>query len=423
MILGARPLADARGSRSHNSALSAPSGRGSLCAAGVLTSRDQGKRWKHGFLLVLTLLAPFARAERWKVQYFYDELKKSLYIEDLAFPTASRGIAVGTIVQENPGRNNSSIALLTNDGGVHWTVQPLKDRPRSIFFLNESIGWMVGDDAIWMTEESGRTWRKVGDQKKPDKKIGATPAGGLITRVWFLDPQHGFAAGLQKSVLETHDSGKTWEAVEEASKPSANPAFAVYNEIYFESKKHGIAVGGSLPPRADDARLPSWMEPERAMKRRQVPTLTFMIETYDGGDHWHTTTAPLMGNLVSVKMSGGIGLAVFGFEESFDWPSEVYKLVLTGNKSERVFREKNRRVVDCAMFPNRAYLAAVEPPGKLNSLPIPGKVKMLTTLDFETWIEMDVDYKAVARSLVLAGPDSDHQWAATDTGMILHLIQ
>jgi hypothetical protein len=75
------------------------------------------------------------------------------------------------------------------------------------------------------------------------------------------------------------------------------------------------------------------------------------------------------------------------------------------------------------MFPTRAYLAAVEPPGKLNSLPIPGKVKMLTTLDFETWTEMEVDYKAVARSLVLAGPDPDHQWAATDTGMILHLIQ
>jgi hypothetical protein len=406
------------------SALTAPSGRGSLCATGVLASRDQRKRWMHGFFAVLTLFTPLAHAERWKVQYFYDELRKSLYIEDLAFPTPSRGIAVGTIVQENPSRGgNQSIALLTSDGGVHWTEQPLKDRPRSIFFLNDSVGWMVGDDAIWMTEESGHTWKKVGDQKKPDKKIGTTPPGGLITRVWFLDPQHGFAAGLQKSVFETHDSGKTWEEVEEASKPSGNPAYAVYSEIYFENKKHGIAVGGSLPPRPDDPRLPSWMEPERAVKRRQVPTLTFMIETYDAGEHWHITTAPLMGNLVSVKMAGGVGLAVFGFEESFDWPSEVYKLDLTGNKSERVFREKNRRVVDCAMFPTRAYLAAVEPPGKLNSLPIPGKVKMLTTLDFETWTEMEVDYKAVARSLVLAGPDPDHQWAATDTGMILHLIQ
>ena len=35
---------------------------------------------------------------------------------------------------------------------------------------------------------------------------------------------------------------------------------------------------------------------------------------------------------------------------------------------------------------------------------------------------MPVDYKANARSLVLAGPDAEHQWAATDTGMILWLI-
>jgi hypothetical protein len=34
---------------------------------------------------------------------------------------------------------------------------------------------------------------------------------------------------------------------------------------------------------------------------------------------------------------------------------------------------------------------------------------------------MDVDYRAVARSLVLAGPDAGHLWAATDTGMILRL--
>jgi len=379
-----------------------------------------GCHW--GFAVIaLALLAPCAHAERWKVQYFFDELKRTLYIADIAFPTAARGIAVGTITGE--GRGNGSVALLSNDGGAHWATEPIKDHPRSIFFLNDSIGWMVGDDAIWMTEESGHAWKKIGDQIKPNRKVGATPPGGLIMRVWFLDAQHGFACGLQKSMLETHNSGKTWEDIDEAAKPSADPAYAVYNQIYFESPKHGIAVGGSTPPRPDDPRLPSWMEPERAIKRRQVPTLTFMIETYDAGAHWHVTTAPLMGNLMSVKMAGGIGLAVFGYAESFSWPSEVYRLDLAENKSVRVFREQNRRVVDCAMYPNRAYLAAIEPPGKLNSLPIPGKVKMLTSLDFETGTEMDVDYKAVARSLVLTGPDADHQWAATDTGMILHLIQ
>jgi hypothetical protein len=377
---------------------------------------------KRAAICWLVLLAPLMGGARWKVQYFFDEFKKTFYIEDLAFPSAAHGIAVGTVIEEVPGGKAKPTAIITSNGGEHWNTVALKDQPRSIFFLNDSLGWMVGDDAIWVTEESGASWRKICDQKKPDKKIGPTPPGGLITRVWFLDPQHGFAAGLQKSVFETHDGGRTWTDVDAAQQPNANPAHASYSEIYFENKKHGIIVGGSIPPRPDDPHLPTWMEPERAMKRRQIPTLTFMIETQDGGASWKMSSAPLMGNIVDLKMIGDTGLAIFGFGESFDWPSEVYRMNLDTNKSTRVFREKNRRVVDSALFPGRAYLAAIEPPGKLNTVPIPGKVKMLTTLDFETFTEMDVDYKAVARSLVLAGPDADHQWAATDTGMILHLM-
>ncbi len=113
---------------------------------------------------------------------------------------------------------------------------------------------------------------------------------------------------------------------------------------------------------------------------------------------------------------------MFGFNESFQWPSEVHHLDTVTGKSERVYREKDRRVIDSALFTGpRAFLAAVEPPGRLNSLPIPGKVKILESADFAVWNEMDVDYKAVARSLILAGPDAKNLWVGTDTGMILHL--
>jgi hypothetical protein len=55
-------------------------------------------------------------------------------------------------------------------------------------------------------------------------------------------------------------------------------------------------------------------------------------------------------------------------------------------------------------------------------VPIPGKVRMLSSTNLSDWTEMPVDYKAVARSLVLAGPDAEHLWAATDTGMILQMV-
>jgi hypothetical protein len=49
-------------------------------------------------------------------------------------------------------------------------------------------------------------------------------------------------------------------------------------------------------------------------------------------------------------------------------------------------------------------------------------VKILSSTNLKDWTEMDVDYKAIARSLIIAGPDAEHLWVATDTGMILHLL-
>ena len=54
--------------------------------------------------------------------------------------------------------------------------------------------------------------------------------------------------------------------------------------------------------------------------------------------------------------------------------------------------------------------------------PIPGKLKVLQSSDLEKWTEMTVDYRAVAHSAIIAGPDENHLWIATDTGMILRLV-
>jgi photosystem II stability/assembly factor-like uncharacterized protein len=373
-------------------------------------------RW---FLAVL-VFAPAAPAEKWTVQYFYDQDRTELQLTDLAFPSAERGIAIGTIY-EREGRKPRYTALVTSDGGANWALVPLKEFPRSIFFLDESNGWLVTSEGIWHTAEAGRSWTRISDQIKPNKKLDSPPQGGLILRVWFLDAQHGFAAGFQKSVFETRDGGRTWNPVEEAAKPASNPAYSLYTHLGFADARHGLIVGGYSPPRKD-ADLPDWMDPEKAMRRRPVPTLTLELETGDGGATWASSTAPLIGSVASLRVSGNLGLAVFGYADSFEWPSEVYSLSLATGKSESVFKQKDRRVTDAISFPGaRAFLAAVEPSGRLYSSPIPGKVKMITSANLKDWTEMDVDYRAVARSLVLAGPDAGHLWAATDTGMILRL--
>ncbi len=379
--------------------------------------------------LLLASFSPKLLAERWAIQYFYDENHSQLQLMDLAFPSAERGIAVGWIQATNSDRNPKPTALLTSDGGAHWTLSPLTEEPRSLFFLNESLGWLVTDKAIWVTREAGRSWRRASEQRKPDPKLGETPPGGLILRVWFLDEQHGFAVGYQKTVLETRDGGKNWTEVEEASKPTGNPAFTAYTNIAFAGRM-GLISGAAVPPRRQP--YPRWMDPDRAALRRQTPTLTLELETRDSGTSWKSQAAPLFGVVAALHLAGKVGLNVMQFQDSFDWPAEVYLLDLATGKSASVFRQKDRLVTDAAVFPpdtapgsigQRAFLAAVEPPGRVSNLPIPGKVKMLTSTDLKEWNEMEVDYRAVATSLVLAGPDPSHVWAATDTGMILRLVK
>ena len=382
-------------------------------------------------LLPAALAQPNVGHPKWTLQYFYDQEGKDLRIIDLAFPSATRGIAVGAIVDRD-GRRPQFTALVTSDAGEHWALVPLKEFPRSLFFLDESTGWLVTSEALWFTREAGRSWTRIADQIKPDKKLKDAPRGGLILRVWFLDAQHGYAVGLQKSAFETRDGGRTWKPLDEAAKPSANPAFSVYSHIAFTDATRGLIFGSYVPPRTDaearkereEADLPDRIVPERALAQRQQPLLAIELDTRDGGATWKSSTAPLLGSVVSLHLAGESGLAVFGYADSFEWPSEVYRLDLATGTSESVFKQKDRLVTDAAIFPSgRAFLAAAEPPGRLRSAPIPGKVRMLTSTDLTDWVEMPVDYRAVAQSLVLAGPDAGHLWAATDTGMILRLSQ
>ncbi|MEO7144443.1 MAG: hypothetical protein ABI165_13170, partial [Bryobacteraceae bacterium] len=201
------------------------------------------------------------------------------------------------------------------------------------------------------------------------------------------------------------------------------PEYTSYNTIDFLSAKTGLIAGGSYPPRHDFA-APNWIDPAHAQRRREWPTLSIVLETRDRGATWTPTTAPLLGRVTQLRLArDGWGLSLFNFEYAFEWPSEVYAIDLTTGKSTESFRAKDRLVTDVALFPGKhAFLGAIEPPGRDPQLPIPGKVKMLESTDLKQWHEMEVDYRAVATRVILAPVDAKHIWAATNTGMILHLV-
>jgi len=349
-----------------------------------------------------------AAAPHWDIQYRYRQIDSALTINDLAFPSAKRGIACGFVTDRKA--KDRPVVLLTTDGGANWTDTTVKETGIALFFLDDSNGWMITEKGIWSTSESGRTWTK----------IRTAPSGML--RVWFLDRQHGFAAGLEKRVFETTDAGETWKLLPIIADVEGNPIFTTFGEIAFAEGK-GVITGWNIPPRRGG---PDWMEADTgAPKRREIPHYAVLLETMDGGKTWIKSDASVFGQISRMSLTPqGTGLGLLEFKDEFEYPSEVQRINMHTGKSDRTFREKNRAITDVRLFAgsNKGLIAGYETQGTVFRSPIPGQVKILTSDDLENWTEMPVDYRAVAHSAIIAGPDDSHVWVATDTGMILKLV-
>src|SRR6266498_5944565 len=139
--------------------------------------------FRHGLLtaiLTLVLLAACvqaASAEKWKIQFFHDKDKSVLNIVDLQFPSAARGMAIGSV---HEGNREKPVAVVTSDGGTNWLTIDLREEPVSLFFLSESLGWMVtAKGGLWQTTEAGKNWRKL------------TRMPAQVIRVYFTTERDG----------------------------------------------------------------------------------------------------------------------------------------------------------------------------------------------------------------------------------------
>ena len=350
-----------------------------------------------------------AFAQRWRTQYFYDKNKSTLVITDLQFASATRGVAVGAIAE---GKRQKPTAVVTSDSGEHWQLVDLKDVPVSLFFLNESLGWMVSQHGLWRTTEAGKSWERV----------PGLPSG--IFRVYFTDEQNGVAVGTKKRVVETHDGGKHWTALAAAAEPPGVADHSAYNWVAFATPKFGIITGWNVPPRRTPPRFPDWMDPEQAMNQRETPHLSYSLVTRDGGKTWKANSASLFGDVSRVRFGpDGKGLGLIEYSNSFRYPSEAYKIDWVTGKSETVYRDRRFDVSDIWLAPDgAAYLAGTLVAGQIRHV-VPGKVQVLRSTDYTAWTEMPVDYRASANRAMLAVVDQDHMWMATDTGMILKLTK
>jgi len=360
-------------------------------------------------MVALWVAAPPVNAQRWRMQYFYDEDKSTLVIQDMQFPSATRGLAVGSIQE---GSHRKPAGVVTADGGAHWSRVDLPENPVSLFFLNESLGWMVTEKGLWTTNEVGRSWHKA-----------TKPVADLL-RVYFLDEKRGFAVGFKKKVFGTTDGGEHWTPLDTAAEPPGAVNFSVYNWIVFPTPRDGMIAGLNIPPRRADQEFPDWMDPEEAISRRDTPHLSYSLSTHDGGTTWKASAASLFGEITRIRLlPDGTGLGLIAYSNSFAYPSEATRINWHSGKSETVYRDKHFNASDIWLTPGgTAYLAGTQVAGQLRDV-VPGKVQVLRSTDMSVWAELPVDYRAVANRVILAGADDKNLWIATNTGMILKLEQ
>ena len=347
-------------------------------------------------------------AEQWRVQYFYDKGKTEFAIADIQFLSATRGVAVGQIVEK--GRHQRSVEVVTSDGGKQWQMIDLKEDPLSLFFLNEGLGWMVTTHGLWRTTEAGKNWEKV-----PGLSSG-------IFRVYFTSEQDGIAVGQKKKVEETHDGGKHWNAVPAAAEPPGAANYSAYNWVAFATPKYGMISGFNVPPKRSAQKFPDWMDPEDAVNRRETPHLSYALVTKDGGKTWKASSASLFGDVAKVRFGpDGKGLGLIEYSNSFRYPSEAFRVDWMSGASETMYRDKRFAISDVWLTSDgTAYLAGTLVMGQIRNV-VPGKVQVLKSKDYTSWTEMPVDYRAAANRVTLAAADAEHLWLATDTGMILKL--
>ena len=277
-----------------------------------------------------------------------------------------------------------------------------KEVADSLFFLNDSIGWMATENGIWTTSESGRSWKRISNLKN-------------LRQVFFVNPTHGFAAGDGDRILQTDDGGVTWLPIRWAGTPPKSMA-VVYRVIVFADARNGI-VAGEVPSSDEDPDVPIRL----LRPRKQIDAFAY---THDGGATWRRSINSRYGEMTRSSMGpDGIGLALLQYPQSYTWPSEIFTLDLNDDVANHLlYRSHDHAITDVLLNPGGdSYAAGYQPPGDIHPSPIPGKVRVLRSRDLKVWEEMAVDYRAVARQVWLASPTAASVWLATDTGMILKL--
>ncbi len=212
--------------------------------------------------------------------------------------------------------------LYSLQSNAQWEAVDLgtTDNFYDVHFINDTIGWIAGDNAVYKTINGGGNWTRYNSAVSDTRYYG----------VYFKDEQNGWAIGKKKTsstagrVHYTDDGGETWKVYfTSGSLPWWSVAFASNNtngtivgqegqilytsdggsnwsnrvsptgtagiirDVTFNNGLNGIAVGYSSP------------------------SIGFLMRTTNGGNSWQTIKDDFNGALHSISFADSMnGLAV-----------------------------------------------------------------------------------------------------------------
>jgi photosystem II stability/assembly factor-like uncharacterized protein len=167
----------------------------------------------------------------------------------------------------------------TLNGGESWEVM-WKDTTtlldfNSIYFINESTGWAIGECGLIMKYTDLGTWEKI-----------ASGTDLPLNKVFFSDNNTGWIAGgfshgnddFHPVLLKTETGGQSWFKIENVN--------YLIHDLFFRNTQEGWAVGEDINGNG------------------------VIIVTNNGGTNWYVAAGNLSGPLRAIHFKDGVGWAV-----------------------------------------------------------------------------------------------------------------
>ena len=194
---------------------------------------------------------------------------------DLAF-AGNRLVAVG----------ERGHVLLSDDQGATWRqakAVPTRVMLTAVYFVDSQYGWAVGhDETILNTADGGETWTRT---------HFAPEAQQPLLDLWFANRVSGIAVGAYGAYFTTNDGGRHWSSAK-FSPPPASPTPAADGEPPPDYHLNRIVgVGNRLYVAAEGGRL---------------------YRSDDRGASWRKLPSPYEGSFFGLVPIRGEGLLAFG---------------------------------------------------------------------------------------------------------------